>query len=353
MNLCLSRTAYFVLASALSVLLASVVRDLFWDVDRERMPGPCLPAQLTHCGGRAVPTAPNSMVMNVSTSSAPSPEFKPQQNQSTAEMALLVRGHTLSRAMLDRILAWALQGSSATPSVDVLLSVDTTTQTLARDVALKHFRARNTGVQISIHTYNNADMNRNFPELHKAMNRSHWKSAKSSAYGFHTEALLLWYWSLAPAQRQQYRYIWVFEADVAFSGPHIMPMLANYPDADLVTLHCHAIPQGWVHLSAVSDKYNESVPIARRLLSFEAVQRFSQQFLEILTTRLKSGQHAWSEQAACSFAAIEGLKILQLKKEDVGMPFSYGSRQKMTAFNFNRYSRHSFRQNKLYHPVKF
>eukprot|EP00037_Helgoeca_nana_P036722 m.12752 g.12752 ORF g.12752 m.12752 type:complete len:415 (-) comp7885_c0_seq1:65-1309(-) len=298
----------------------------------------------------------NERGVGSSTSAAPTNAAAGPLRVSNASVVLLIRGHALTRAMLDRISDWAKEGitTATVPLFDVALSLDTTSRRGQRDLAMAHFRHRRVERLVAIHTYTETEMLAQFPALIEARAGAVWGDAQgSAALGFHVEAIVLWYRGLSASQRNQYRHVWVFEADVAYSGPKIARVLGAYGNADLVTKKCIPIPTGWIHAAAVSAAYNASVPQTQRQTTVEAVQRFSAKLMGVLATRLDQGQHAWSEQAACSFAAVEALSIAALRTSDVGMPFSYGSRQKVTQFNFERYAHHRFRQNKLYHPVKF
>lgn len=150
--------------------------------------------------------------------------------------ALLVRGHWLTRAMLDKIASWALDcaGSvssntnGAAPSIDVILSLDTTSvgHEAARS-ASNFFRLRQVDSLVHIHTYNTTDMLAAYPTLNEALNTASGDGTTgitSAAYGFHTEAIMLWYAQLGQT-REKYKHVWVFEADVAFSGDHISTLL--------------------------------------------------------------------------------------------------------------------------------
>eukprot|EP00038_Savillea_parva_P030959 m.81899 g.81899 ORF g.81899 m.81899 type:complete len:366 (-) comp9429_c0_seq2:135-1232(-) len=278
-----------------------------------------------------------------------------QPHRTNATTVLLVRGHGLSRAMLDRITDWAVAGARVRPRIDVALSLDTTTRRGQHDIASKHFQQRGVSSLVSIHLYDTNDMYVEFPTLQDAVNKSIYPSVTSAAYGFHTEAIALWYKALPLAKQERYKYIWVFESDVAFSGTGfgLMAKLAGYGPADLVSHGCSSVSADWGHTDVVSPAYNASVPRSMRRRCVEAVQRFSQAFLKDMLKRMDRGEHAWSEQATCSWAAVGGFRVQSMKKTDIGVPFSISSSNKVTKFLFSRFAHHSFRQDKLYHPVKF
>lgn len=89
-----------------------------------------------------------------------------------------------------------------------------------------------------------------------------------------------------------------------------------------------------------------------RYVSIEAVQRFSKRMIDKLAEFNKAGIHSWSEQSACTYAAVSEMSILSLKKEHIGNPFTYYEPRKFTSTMFDKYFTDPNRRDRLYHPVK-
>ena len=154
-----------------------------------------------------------------------------------ADTVLLVRGHWLTRAMLNRISAWATDCAAATPPIDIALSLDTTIVGFeTARTALGFFRHQR-HVDVLLHTYNTTDMLTAYPTLAEAMEASGPKNRnKSAAYGFHTEAMMVWYAQLG-SLRERYKHVWVFEADVGFSGENIAKLLRKHVVPPCIRTH--------------------------------------------------------------------------------------------------------------------
>ena len=136
--------------------------------------------------------------------------------------------------MLDKITSWALDCAESDArnangaAIDVILSLDTTSvgHEAARS-ASNFFRLHHVDSLVHIHTYNTTDMLTAYPTLKEALNAARGDGTTgmtSAAYGFHTEAIMLWYAQLGQT-REKYKHVWVFEADVAYTGDHISALL--------------------------------------------------------------------------------------------------------------------------------
>lgn len=175
-------------------------------------------------------------------------------------------------------------------------------------------------------------------------------------WGFHVEAINLWYQQLAgavsanctlKAPREIYSFVWVFEDDVGFSGK-LSDLLQGYANdtSDLITKDygspkpripgdwcwpreaSHA-PDGWVWYYTHSTSFRERLERlgASRLASAEHVQRFSLRFLDELHEWSKADAVAWSEMSTPTVCqAVPGLRCRTFDKRDLGSPFAYNGK---------------------------
>ena len=154
----------------------------------------------------------------------------------------------------------------------------------------------------------------------------------SIAWGFHAEALCLWWRTMTRAAQESSdsslvpEHVWVIEDDIGFTAP-LNELIEAYSDshADLVT----DTPQlsvpvsatswavtvgvtaegsgsgelrwtGWCWHDTCTEVYAALVPEAHRFKTKEHAQRFSARLLEEMGRRCAAGCSAWSEQFACS-----------------------------------------------------
>lgn len=278
--------------------------------------------------------------------------------------------------MLARMREWA--DSLAAAGIPLHVSIDTTHGHSAAEAVRASL-----GESVLVHTYDEPQMVEAFPHLPACMRRMAgepewaglesralaagetreavetvarevWRewagSASSLAWGFHAEAISLWWRELlqgtiggasslaaAPvnvnANAEEGRaappppplHIWVLEDDVGFTAP-LVELIASHASshADLITDHPRPSQplrdvcvrrrdafhdddkvfwKGWCWHGTCTDSYAEAVPEAARLISNEHVQRFSARFLDEVTARVAAGCSAWSEQLAPSLCA--------------------------------------------------
>lgn len=312
----------------------------------------------------------------------------------TRTTALVFRGHKLTYAMRLRIIAAAAACRNTTVPIWVWVSIDTTSMvthnltchlhltpysmfdrnltsvssaaylstgaTGERDRLMSHLkndsRGLKIGVDLDIHTYDSAEMDRRYPSLATAKARSYkpWR-AKSNAFGYHTEAIMLWY-NQAKVKRQAPAFVWVAEADAAYSGSDIKRFLNEYSNnpADFITQRCNAVNHGWWHLRSHSDQWPKEVRGRGQSWGVEILQRFSAKLLSTIGEWCDRGAHAWSEQVACTITAVINGTYDEIKQHHIGSPFSFKKgRQVKDAAQFSRIESNPQRQNKWHHAAKF
>ena len=178
--------------------------------------------------------------------------------------------------------------------------------------------------------------------------------ACSLAWGFHGEALNLWYQSLPPAVA--YDEVWVFEDDVGWAGKDIAQeffcsFLNN--QADLISSDCNKFDRRWYWSNVFSAAYGKRIPASKRRVSREHVQRFSKRLLDRLHTLALAGCSAWSETLCVSVCNAEPDLVFALLPKALLGVYCYDGRigkQRWTDIMGGRTSR--FRC-KLYHALKW
>lgn len=296
---------------------------------------------------------------------------------------MLIRSHKMTVGMMDRAIKFAQNfADSKQRNAVVWVSFDTTLVNGEADKFVKYIRSKPKSRKLLtetlfIHLYNTKMMLKEYPKLEFARKSGPhgWSNNPSAAFGFHTETITIWYKRLPQAQKQALKYLWVFEADVAYRGPNILEFMNAYDTGQQVSVHtlkgagakrqvdrdiayiaegCHD-PGGWMHSASNSKEYRSNVPEAKREASVEAVQRFTKAYIEELVRVNDLGMHTWSEQAGCSFANNLGWPTGYLKKEHLGNPYTY---YEAVAFKTIEIWDQFFKQKpdptkKLYHPVKY
>ena len=159
----------------------------------------------------------------------------------------------------------------------------------------------------------------------------------SLAWGFHVEAILVWYTQCCGGGTHgAYSHVWVIEDDVGFSGDIVSSFLAHYATdtADLVshTVQPVYVPQvdrngvAWCWINVISQSFDQHVPHSFRWKGAEHVQRFSGRFLSALDQLCSQGLTAWSEQAVPSLCAYLGMQQSSLLPHHIGTPFTWDGR---------------------------
>ena len=283
--------------------------------------------------------------------------------QSRPRSAVLVRSHNPLPGQLRRMREWATALTAAGIRMHVSLDVSHGRETVERvSDALSP-------LPVAIHIYDEEEMLRDFPHLerlrHTMVGEAGWSGLScpatgtdartlaanaagtwrkwagrngtrpsSIAWGFHAEALCLWWRTVTeksalPSDSSSVpEHVWVIEDDIGFTAP-LNELVEAYFDshADLIT----DTPQlsvpvsatswavadvadvtaagsgggglrwtGWCWHDTCTEVYAALVPEEHRFKTKEHAQRFSARLFEEMGRRCEAGCSAWSEQFACS-----------------------------------------------------
>lgn len=284
--------------------------------------------------------------------------------------------------MIARIQGWAKSLKAADISlhisVDVSHGVEAAVR-LHRELSAKWVKDGDAGAAaVVVHTYTEAEMRSSFLHLtslqRKMVGEPEWSGldacaegenpevvakaatavwrkwaggARSSiAWGFHTEALALW-WAeargLLPSAGPEH--VWVLEDDVGFTAP-LAELVAQYADsqADLITaepwilepltnVRCRTQQvdlqvdqleetsiawEGWCWQDTCTEAYAALVPHSKRLVTKEHAQRFSYRLLEEIIACVRKGCSAWSEQFSPSLCNVmDGFSCEALREHNL------------------------------------
>eukprot|EP00041_Stephanoeca_diplocostata_P024258 m.609288 g.609288 ORF g.609288 m.609288 type:complete len:306 (-) comp22488_c0_seq63:3051-3968(-) len=241
---------------------------------------------------------------------------------------LLIRGYTLvGNSVLERVSRYAKECAQTTPPIDVWLSLDTTKEEGQLQVAQSYFRK--VGATVHLDTFNDTEIFRRFPSLWDAHRKQHrdirnWEALTS---GFQSEYVISWYMDRLK-NTTQYQSIWVFEADVEYSGLNISDLLYDPTYAnttmDLVTQECTDLPYRWWHERATTRKYRDFL-LTKRYYSVEAAHKFSLKYLHAIQGSILQGMHARSEEFLCSIARKLNYTVVPFKSHHMGTPYTHSS----------------------------
>ena len=297
--------------------------------------------------------------------------------------AVVVRSHNPTEAALARMASWArdLEGSG----VALIISLDMTTQSSTRrrlrasSSSRKRSREEDgvcrsrsparlvhdavaASVAAEVHVYDEAEMVEAYPALREVAktrriaDTTEFKSKELSlAWGFHVEALNLWY---QRRRTTKVDFVWKLEDDVGFSGS-LLDLVRSFEDdgADLLTADVdHRPGPRWWWADAGTAEYYAAYGRARqRLASREHAQRFSRALLDRLhALSVDRGITAWSEAlpvVVC--AAAEDLVLAKLPRSLLGDPFAHDGRVTERAWRDICEGRSARKKGRLYHALKF
>ena len=266
--------------------------------------------------------------------------------------AVLVRSHNPLPGQLRRMREWAKALTAAGIQMHCSLDVSHGHETAERvSEALSP-------LSVAFHIYDEKEMLREFPHLERLrqtmVGEAGWSGLRcpaagadphalavnaagtwrkwagrngtkpsSIAWGFHAEALCLWWRtveSALPSGSRMPDHVWVIEDDVGFTAP-LNELIDAYSEshADLIT----DTPQlsvpvsatswavttegsgelcwtGWCWHDTCTEAYAALVPAECRFKTKEHAQRFSARLFEEMGRHCETGCSAWSEQFACS-----------------------------------------------------
>jgi len=283
--------------------------------------------------------------------------------------ALLVRGHYPTAAAAARVATYAsdLQAAPESERWHLWVSLDATKDPAvalrATDMLKDAWAAagldRNA---LRLHLYTEADMVSAYPVLDEEMRESaallkcnELTSGKYSlAWGFHCEAINLWYQALP--EEDTYDQVWVIEDDVGFSG-NIADLFRRFEgdSADLLTAEPGPVEEEWFWADTVSAAYAERIPLARRRKCGEHVQRLSRRFLRELH-RLSADMRitGWSEQSTPTLCDwLEDCQVKNLPADVLGSVYSWDGRVEEEEWNTLLSDASPGTKNRFYHALKW
>ena len=307
--------------------------------------------------------------------------------------ALLIRSHNPSIEAIRRLACW-ITSINACPELgmEIWFSVDTTTLRNRRKSAQPSFMYKHNtfagrkrravesrspvrnitstlsedgllaGTHYHIHEYCEDDMVRSYPVL-KEMARhptllkteEFTRGTVSLAWGFHAEALTLWFRQRQSGARLED--VWVFEDDVAWAGKDIAKdFFLHFQDerADLISADCSRFNHQWWWSTVFSAACGERIPEEARRNSREHVQRFSRKLLDRLHDLATAGCSGWSEAWSVSVCTAEpDLEFALLPKRFLGAPYCYDGRVSKSQWDDVMNDRSARFRDKLYHALKW
>lgn len=252
--------------------------------------------------------------------------------------AVVVRVHSgTSDAMLQRHIFWASQLERATERGGLQTCFWVLVDETFGDNAVRN---RLTTLAASAHLssvrflpYNEADMANTFSvlaELRASLPNTQdvrdcftLPCRKSLAWGFHVEAILVWWRHVTDRPGPTPAFVWILEDDAGFSGD-ISEFAMAYADSDtdLLVHGLRPVDSSWVWCSAASPAFGRRCG-TRQWRCAEHVQRFSAALLRELDRCSSSGVAAWSEMAVPSLCAAAGLSFAELRAEHLGAVFAF------------------------------
>ena len=320
---------------------------------------------------------------------------------------MLIRSHNPTPETLARIAPWirSVNARKATLGMEVWFSVDTTTLTPASRRSEPHAWAASSsqagwcgrkrqkvesrsavrkitsalaahglavGADYNVHEYAEAEMTAAYPVLEELRAappvdtcRELVTGSCSLAWGFHAEALNLWFQGLRDVGgRRRYEEVWVMEDDVGWAGEDIAGgFFARFEDeaADLLSAECNRYNDlQWYWARAHSAAFGRRFPLAVRRNGREHVQRFSAKLLDRLHA-LATGSDsegrcsAWSESLCVTVCDAEpDLVFKKLPPELLASDcFHYNTRMGQRRWEDIMGGTSSRFRGKLYHALKW
>jgi hypothetical protein len=253
------------------------------------------------------------------------------------------------------------------------ISLDTTKLYLGACGKTPAERLRERGVR-AIHEYDESMLLCAYPALAevKAMPAAFtgwkWSEEVSVAWGLHVEAIAAWDQHVcrlvanssileappAGIPKTPFKYVYVFEDDVGFSGQLEALLLAYATDAsDLLTASVHAVVDDWSWHAHMSAEYCRRVPPSARVCGPEHVQRFSRRFLNALHATSADGAVAWSEAAVPTLCQHLGFNIGMFREEHIGSVFTFDGKITTAEWAEILKSADPALHNRMFHALKF
>lgn len=231
--------------------------------------------------------------------------------------ACLVRVHDPTIDALERILDWADELEDS--PFEFWVSVDTTDHGGLPARALRRAASARLRRELLVHEYDEEDMLAQYPLLAEVR-----PSLRGSlAWGFHVEAVNLWFRSL----EKPYRLVWIFEDDVGVTGD-LSRLLTQYCDVgvDLLVPTEPFVPDScWPWRDMATRAFLDAID-GERLQVLEMAVRVSMRLLGTLHRWSARGLSAWSEMMWPSVARLEaGMTVDVMWPGHIGTPFRHNT----------------------------
>ena len=175
--------------------------------------------------------------------------------------------------------------------------------------------------RVHVHRYTEDDLLLRFPQL-KSLRQHLIENMKvhevssgkvSLAWGFHVEALLLWWRNVSQrhsskakgtSKRPPYDFVWIVEDDVGVAGGSLSDLIKMYMHchADLLTRDILPVESGWYWQNVHTGENFLSAVNNATYTNREHVQRFSANMFAVLDRLACEGISSWSEMHVPSVA---------------------------------------------------
>ena len=213
------------------------------------------------------------------------------------------------------------------------------------------------GTTVVVHEVSASAVMARFPKLAeadtKARTSGHVPPDFALLWVFHVEPALVLWESLMLRDRNAFKWVWMLESDVVFTG-NIKWLFDKHHDTQadvLAESTCFKIddPAQWGHINASSKEFEKRFLVHERYRNREGVLRVSSRFLHEIGKLADMGAHAWSEQVWCTVAKKLGFTATHIAN-------NYRVSGSTSLFTDHKHMQRSIGAagaNKFYHPVKF
>ena len=218
--------------------------------------------------------------------------------------------------------------------------------------------------KVVIHRYTEEELLKSFPQL-KDLQRYLIEDLKvremvsrqnTLAWGFHVEALALWWQK--KCGKHDYDYVWVLEDDVGITTC-ISTLLESYEneDADLITDGIKQNSTDWYWKEVHTQNFFAEVGCEnkKKVVSKEHVQRLSCKLMEKLCfLSLERGVHCWSEAFTSTVGhCTKEMRVVGFQPQHLGDPFKWNGRVSREEWEKILAEENESTDPKLYHALKF
>lgn len=247
----------------------------------------------------------------------------------------MVRTVDPTAAMLERILAWAIQLRGVVLRFVILVDLSKSDEVLVNisNAVISH-PLLEMGRDVHIFSTSNEELRRAYPHVDdvkfpSVTKRGHW-ATRGPVYWFFVECLSAWYQSLSSPLREQIKNIWLLEDDVGWSGDDIGDLVRDYANntCDLATVNAARHPKkpgpsgSWMFTNASTVSFAEWAPrYEDRYSTRLQVQRYSSRYLKAAHILATVGIIAVSELSSASILHRLQLTYCDMLGRSSGIPY--------------------------------